>query len=160
MFFGGGDVKYYIQNGFTAEAISPISEQILENFNSNHVLINISFIKELNSYSNSVSNIQFNSNLSQNSVKSILEKYPDDTKLSNLAKYIELIAGDTVRNLASPLASVILTIKNKFRGDWATCLTGANTTYNYTIYNINNENSQNTVTLSSISGDYNNLLSA
>lgn len=154
-----GKVEYYIQNGFTAQAITPIRDQILDNFNSNHVLINISLVKELNGYSNLGTSVEFNANLTQSDVKSILES-SSDTKLSNLANYIELIAGDTVRNLATPLASVILTIKNNFRGDWATCLTGAKTTYNYSIYTITNEDSKNTVTFSSNSGNYNTLSNA
>ena len=75
----------------------------------------------------------FGSNVTQNLFQETLLS-SNDLKYNEIANAINNIASYSIRNTASCVASSIMTIKNGFRGDWATFLSASNCIYEYTIY--------------------------
>ena len=105
-------------------------------------LISLEHVKELHEITLSNSgNYIFGAAVTQTEFKETLSN-SSDLKYKEISNGLEPIASESVRNNSSCVSSALMTIKNGFRGDWATILSGSNAVFKYSIYQNNSKSSK------------------
>jgi xanthine dehydrogenase iron-sulfur cluster and FAD-binding subunit A len=136
MIYAGDQAKTYFLNGVTSLGVPKYEEEMHTKSN----LISLKNIGELYVFDNAGDYV-FGAGVTQNFVAEKLAAV-SDLKYQNMAANIEYVSSATVRNLASWAGSLMMTIKNGFRGDWATMLAGAKATFTYDIYSATTKTSK------------------
>ena len=125
--------SYTISDIMFVDALTSHGIPNMETLVRNKIMVQISEIKELNTKEIINNNYKFGASVKQSDLIIALAESGDE-KYENIAEQLQYVAPKSVRNIASWIGGVMLTLKHGFRGDWSTILNGAGALFNYYVY--------------------------